>query len=364
MSKSYHKKYTLHCKTLSPVHIGSGEVLSRWEYYCADHIIYSPNDSFWNELTKKSDIFERIINNINYDSPGKSLTYCGLKPFTKAFLEKHFSVLHIKSNLGYEEVELENRKTNKITKEKRFKIRNINLFFGSPNYFIPGSSIKGAIRTGITVNELNKKLSLVENSDNGVKKLQEEENVLSKIDSYISKDFQSIYVTDVSLNPAHLSINPVSYLKDDKDFQLYETINSNVSFVVNITNTFYKHDKNNSNFCEIFQKTTSFYKTIWNQLKSTAKNPLDKFYKSQDNQVQNAKGLLRLGFGAGQLSNSILHFWKEAGKDDAHLYSGNAKKMYKDKKIRFEPYPSTVKMTNNMPLGWVLITDIKEENVN
>ena len=28
----YHKKYTLHCEALSPIHIGSGEALSRCEY--------------------------------------------------------------------------------------------------------------------------------------------------------------------------------------------------------------------------------------------------------------------------------------------------------------------------------------------
>lgn len=357
----YHKKYKLHCKTLSPVHIGSGEILSRWEYILFNDQILKPNDKFWKHINKKyPERFNSLVADINQSED------LSISLGNNDFISTNIRGITLKK--GDNKIDILKEETIKqafnllsikFTGDSE-KIRNINLFSGSPNHFIPGSSIKGAIRTGVTVNHLNKCLSLVNNEYSGVEELQNKEKEFAKVDSPISKNFQSIYVSDVVLNPADMLINPVSYLKDDEDFQLYETLSPEISFTINITNTFYKYDRKNTDFCEVFQQTTDFYKTIWNKLKSIAKDPLDKFYSLKDSKVQNSEGLLRVGFGAGQLSNSILHFWKESGKSDVYLYNGNAKRLNKEKKVVFDPYPSTVKQTNTgLPLGWVLIEKIE-----
>lgn len=337
--KDNHKKYKLHCKTLSPIHIGSGEVLSRWEYLIYNNKLYKPKDEFWTAWNKKSpDSINKIVDLISKDDPNLNFSeYFKVKD--EKTLEKYF----IKTSASLNLVE--------------GKIRNINLFSGSPDYIIPGSSIKGAIRTGITVNELSKKLISVNNGYDGVRELQEEEKRLAKVDGPISKDFQSIYILDVKLDSENISINPISYLKDDKDFQLYETTIPESSFNIEVTNTLYRQ---NFDCNSVFQQASDFYRAIWNKLKLISKDSLNNFYKSKDNEVQSSQGLLRIGFGSGQLSNSILHFWKESGKSDIYLYNGNAKTLNKNKGTIFNPYPSTVKMANDMPLGWVLIEKIEQ----
>lgn len=352
--KGYHKKYKLHCKTLSPVHIGSGEVLSRWEYYIYQNNFYRVLDFTWTLLNSANDkLIDKVVKKINENNQGHSFKKffdsleedIDISLIHEKYLDKCFSRIPIKTTLTTE------------------KISDINLFSGSPNYIIPGSSIKGALRTGITVNDLEKCLDSSRNKNEIFNKIKFNERKAFEVNSRDSKNFQSVQISDVVLQSNNLSIRELKYLKGDT-FILAELLDEDFEFDIEITHTEYKNKlyKNEIDPTykaydfrnDILQKASSFYKKVWDHLLQND-NYVQEFYKNNNSMITNEGSyLLRLGFGAGQLSNSILLPWQEKIKDDKLLRNGKARG-------KSGLYPSTIKRTaNGMPLGWVLITKVEE----
>ncbi len=138
--QGYHKKYTLHCEALSPIHIGSGESLSRWEYVVIGGVLYYTTDEFWDLLRSKyPEKFNNFINR-SLDSNDTVSLSTEWNSISKLLADKELLRSKLeKSSISFKPF------TNSKTSQSI--IREVNRFAGSSSgYYIPGSSIKGALR--------------------------------------------------------------------------------------------------------------------------------------------------------------------------------------------------------------------------
>ena len=136
--KNY-KVYKMSLTTLSPVFIGSGEELNKSMYvYNNKEIMIIDERKLIKELLSRKGLYESFLNECS--SGDLNLTN---------FLERHLN--------GYKNMDIYKYKINSYSDIKTGgKLNNINSFIKSSNGkpYIPGSSIKGAIRTTIIANEI------------------------------------------------------------------------------------------------------------------------------------------------------------------------------------------------------------------
>lgn len=136
--KNY-KVYKMSLTALSPVFIGSGEELNKSMYvYNNKEIMIIDERKLIKELLSKKGLYENFLNECS--SGDLNLT---------DFLKKNL--------YGYEDIDIYKYKINSYSDIKTGgKLNNINAFIKSSNGkpYIPGSSIKGAIRTAIIANEI------------------------------------------------------------------------------------------------------------------------------------------------------------------------------------------------------------------
>ena len=198
--KNY-KVYRMSLTTLSPVFIGSGEELNKSMYvYNDNEIMIIDEKKLIKELLLRKGLYESFLNGCS--SGDLNLTN---------FLEKN---LH-----GYKDIDIYKYKITSYSNIKtNGKFNNINTFIKSSNGkpYIPGSSIKGAIRTAIIANEIyhnkEKYINFFENKNypknfNGkfaktpIDNLKELENIaLKNIFSKYSNIFNENYKIEVSPN--------------------------------------------------------------------------------------------------------------------------------------------------------------------
>ena len=367
--KGHHKKYTLHCEALSPIHIGSGEILSRWEYVVIGNQLYYTTDEFWQKL-REIDVnaFNKLVESINSSN--------------SASLTETFKTLRYKGILQ------DNLQRSSIEFKPRFKknttepiIRNINRFSGASNYCIPGSSIKGAFRGAYEINKIDKEVlktidvNVIKTEDDKrvlLKQLDREFADLSLLGSNTSEKFRKIRIADVRIQSSDLVIVPISYAKDIENqnaADLYECIKPRTKFDVVII------DINEDNFFEqIMNKYVfSFYNAVFDKLKKQSDlraQHLENFYCEAHKSIVRKEGekikrtpLIRCGYGSGQLSNSILMKWQElVGNSDTLLWQGKAKQLLQSGKMKpSHQYPSAPKwdLSNDSALGWIKINSCK-----
>lgn len=136
--KNY-KVYKMSLTTLSPVFIGSVEELNKSMYaYNNKEIMIIDERKLIKELLSKKGLYENFLNECS--SGDLNLT---------DFLKKNL--------YGYEDIDIYKYKINSYSDIKTGgKLNNINAFIKSSNGkpYIPGSSIKGAIRTAIICGEI------------------------------------------------------------------------------------------------------------------------------------------------------------------------------------------------------------------
>lgn len=382
--KGFHKKYKLHCEALSPIHIGSGEILSRWEYVVIAGRLYYANDEFWQILHANSDksIIEKLINQITGSS--------------SASLTEAFNDLPNKTQLqnALEQSEIEFQSL--VNRSNKPIIRNIHRFAGSPNYYIPGSSIKGSMRGAYEIEKIEEekfKPHVKEDNKkflNGLQKAQVKafyddlENTFknyAKVDSDISKKFQKVRISDISISPKDMTICPITYAKDEKGqeaAELYECIKAGTKFVITVThaeeNT--EQDKAPDDFVkDVLNPFLNFHKcNFYRLLKISRGTDLEEFYSKIATAIQVNKQnpsinekffLIRCGFGSGQMSNSVLGTWRDYSDDDTPLWQGKAKQLLREEKMKAgDRYPSAPKkdLKNDNPLGWMRIHKVTNDN--
>ena len=176
--KNY-KVYRMSLTTLSPIFIGSGEELNKSMYvYKGKEISVIDERKLTKKLLSIRGLYENFL----------SECFSGNLNLTD-FLKKNL--------YGYEKMDI--YKYNAISYsdvKTKGKLNNINTFIKSSNGnpYIPGSSIKGAIRTAIIANEiyLNKEKYIdFFKDENSIKDLEDlEDKVLSNIFSNFSYKFK------------------------------------------------------------------------------------------------------------------------------------------------------------------------------
>lgn len=361
----YHRKYTLHCEALSPIHIGSGEALSRWEYVVINNELYYVTDEFW-ELLLSSDsgAFDKLVSRINQSN--------------SASLTEEFDRLPNKAGLKQtlKKSEIEFRPL--LDKNRRPIIRNINRFAGTPNYYIPGSSLKGAFRGAYEVSLITEnKIQIAQASTedqrrNLLKEIEQEFLDMSNLDSVISGTFRKIRVPDIKIKSSDLMIIPISYTKNttkQNTIEFYECLKPATQFKVSLT------DINKDNLLQqiLIKNVFPFYRSVFDKLKRQSDDHttyLENFYDEASKKIKNTRDgkttvspIIRCGYGAGQLSNSILMAWQNNIEDDTLLWQGKAKQLLREEKMQVgDQYPSAPKwdLEGESPLGWIKINKMTE----
>ena len=165
-----HKTYELTC--VSPMHIGSGETLKKYEYLYdnAKHVVYFPNKTKLLALLQKYNLFEEYLAYVNDQC---QLTQNNL-----------FSWLRQKRINEREIISASTRKAVapsciSVSKGQRNMKGNINdlvtaITLPDGRLYIPGSSLKGVLRTGIIYGLLKKQPVLTESYEKQI------EDILAK----------------------------------------------------------------------------------------------------------------------------------------------------------------------------------------
>lgn len=127
----------LKIKILSPVHIGSGEKKNKMSFIQEGNRVYFINEEFFLKLIDEEKITDVFIQWVNGGGSNISLffnNYNQYKHIRKKLLERPLYCLPVKGS---------------IDREITLHIKDAN-----NNFYIPGSSIKGAIRTALLYNIL------------------------------------------------------------------------------------------------------------------------------------------------------------------------------------------------------------------
>ena len=185
--KNY-KVYKMSLTALSPVFIGSGDELNKSMYvYNDNEIMVIDERKLINELLLRKGLYEGFLNECS--SGDLNLT---------DFLKKNLN--------GYEDIDIYKYKIKSYSDIKTGKkLNNINAFIKSSNGkpYIPGSSIKGAIRTAIISGEImnnkNKYNNILKNIISG-KNIYNENYIVDNISNNfnIKNIFNKISVSDTN----------------------------------------------------------------------------------------------------------------------------------------------------------------------
>ncbi len=361
--KTERKKIKL--QTLTPIHIGSGEVLK--ENF--DYIKIKDGDCFYltiinhksvaNILQQKDKfLFNKYISCLQ---SGESI-----KDFIKTHLKNYNIEKYIKRYIYFDE------KQKDIAKDLREQ-----MYDGFGNPYIPGSSIKGAIRTVILSYLLKEDNKFNSKPDTLFKKEHKERNKKLEYNLMHSLQVSDAYFEQGStdaLNMINLNIRNQNSFHDTKAKQLVEaiTVGEESSFVMSINNVKYfpfPIESIKELFALINQHTKRILKNeidfwenyldedkIVQDYSDTCKNILAKFKSIDENSC-----ILRVGhangwkFITGDWAMDLLHSQQERNEEIID------KARYKNQQ-KYENYPfpksRRINITNDKVnlLGFVKLT--------
>ena len=145
-----HKTYELTC--ISPVHIGSGETLKKYEYLYDNkkNVVYFPDKTQWITLLQKYNLFEEYLEYVN--NP-EQLTRMN----SYAWLNQHkVSERDIIATASRKAMAPKNIAESKGGRNTKGNINDIvtAISLAGGSLYIPGSSIKGVLHTGILYHQL------------------------------------------------------------------------------------------------------------------------------------------------------------------------------------------------------------------
>ena len=172
-----HKIYELNC--FSPVHIGSGETLKKYEYLYDNtkHIVYFPDRAKWVSLLQRHGIFDDFLNYVN--DPAKLTEMNGFAWLTKEHRVQEKEILATASHKALTPKDVS------VSKGGRRIRQNINdiitaATLADGRLYIPGSSIKGALRTGVLYHLIKshpEKVARIESDISGLLRLRNRRDI-------------------------------------------------------------------------------------------------------------------------------------------------------------------------------------------
>jgi len=366
------------CELITPIFIGCGEEYSQLDYFIEDglaHIIdLEKAVSDLDDLEKVDYISGLIVSNIDNNRLNLTakdiLESVGLNPYD-------YVIRKIESEIF----------SNKKTRVKKFINQN-------NTYYIPGSSIKGAIRTAYIFNYYDKNLpELLKILDDRNIKLHDKGKELEKnaISKDIPKDFFKYLKISDSLNLEgefkFIHTKRWNYRKKKFDVPINMEGMTKGTFSINIkiedeffkninkrlkTNYNPKDDEKKfdilKNLCNNFSKTVVEF-----ELKKNNPVYVEKSYEKLLADINKDDAIyLNLGFGGGFLNKTVYPLlWKN---DENHLYFRKIKSLFialsggnknlKNAWLKANSYldfptTKTVYVKNNSaiaPLGWIKMT--------
>lgn len=317
--KNY-KVYRMSLTTLSPIFIGSGEELNKSMYVYNDReIMIIDERKLIKELLLREGLYESFLNGC----------YSGNLNLTN-FLERHLN--------GYKDMDIYKYKIMSYSDVKtNLKFNNINTFIKSSNGkpYIPGSSIKGAIRTAIIYGEIMNNKNKYNNIFKDIVNYRNKYNegyIVDNISNHfnIKNIFKNIAVSDTNdINieslcickrydiSTHIEVGhelPIymELLKPCLKFNFLLTLYS--SFSINdlskYFNNFYDYNMNNNTLY-------SNYLSIINVFRDKAvKNPHN-LYLNYDNMIPN----IFIGGVNGFLTKSVIYSIRKMKNDNNEIIS-------------------------------------------
>jgi|GEM_PF-285793 len=194
--KKFLKRYKLTLTTIAPVHIGSGKTYNSKEYIYENGQFYFPDMGklySYVDSKGKSDSFEKfLMNSGNHNNNEKPRLIDYLKQ--QAINERNFGGYYI-SGTGFESSTYNQRKRTSY----KDVIENMNLnaipsfIRDGLNYpYIPGSSLKGAIRTILLNTHYEKNNFVSSYQKNGKPEVKENKNIIPW-GAKKNKDFDDIF---------------------------------------------------------------------------------------------------------------------------------------------------------------------------
>ncbi|WP_292459993.1 type III-A CRISPR-associated RAMP protein Csm5 [Methanothermococcus sp.] len=357
-------KKILNITTLSPLNIGNGDVYSNLDYYIEnskakiiniDKLLESIDDI--NKINELVQVIKSNMGNNRVEKDTKEIyESIGLYP------EEHI----------LKEIDC------KIRKDARIQVKKFINQKG--NYYIPGSSLKGAIRTAYIFDYYDKNIDelikILKNND--IKPYLKGNEVIKTAIGGINKDFfKYLLITDSNIIPPENFefINTIRYnTMDARKGKKSETIpepkeslkkNSEFKMELTIKNSFPKNFEDIKNMCNRFSRTIIKFEMKNEYLPQGLKD----FYKNKilNDLNGNNSFYLTLGSGSGFLSKTVyLLLWKH-NKNLNLIKKMLPLKKGKDKrtgKFLVQPvndyieFPRTrvIDSKKEIPMGWIKIT--------
>lgn len=273
-------------QTIGPIHIGSGQVLKKQDYIYDFHKskVHMINENQLVKVLKRKNLLNMYQEFLRY--PPKNPRENGLKNF----LEAHkITQSEWKEFISYSESVNQGKKYGNI-KPKPLNDLHLMIRDGQNKVYIPGSSIKGAIKT-----------ALVSKYDN-----ENDKSVFSRIKISDSEP----------VDESNLAIyQKIDINKDEKPMPLYREcidVNTQIKFKITIEDNQYSIE-------DIENCIQDFYKNYYNQWLSRFKNTRggQKFILKGGMPEVKGQNILYLGGGVG-FSSKTTHYQTKSHEQAKH----------------------------------------------
>lgn len=347
--------YKLSLETITPVSIGSGDKLSPYSDFVLDErkIYYVNQNEIKKALASKPALMDEYVNSIVSEMDNTRSNFD-----LNHFLTKRLGVDIKRTAILVIPAEA------RVIKQLSTIIKNAGI-----HPYIPGSSVKGAIKTALLYNWMiehkdGKKWlrDFMQGFSDYEKRKAGEKMLDNKFDEF------ELGVSDSSLfDVAAMKVYETQrlHLKDsnkkgipqtleaiDAEHKTTLTLTSKIS-LDEIFDAACRHSKDCNN------EMWAMLDEIGKNVDDNTYNKLSGYYKSIGNQLNKGAVLLRLGFGKGYFFNSVglAVAYYEKGK-----YFGDFLKMYGHKKFKnVDEFPVTQVITafGKQPLGWVKMEEQK-----
>lgn len=358
-------KHRIKITTLSPVCIGSGQKLSPIADYIYDNkqIHYLNKAKIEEVLAQDSDLMDKYIQGIVYGMDNNKTNF-PLKEFLENSLKlsPNEYILHsVDANIS-------------SAKELNAIIKNAS----DNRPYIPGSSLKGAIKTTFLYDWLKKENNhwckdFLTNQDN--KDLKNK--LKNKLDNQLKSYELSVRDSDAFPIGKVIENKRLNLKTGSKDIPTtWESIDENQSCETEIMNIQHIGENQYQKFsweetCRIINRYTLHQNSVELDLlenignenidRSTYKEILnfcDNLYEEIKNATDTA--YLRLGNGKGFFFNSVGLALYDADGNDKQKFLKHLKKEYKKVKNPDEfPITRVIDVSENRPLGWIKLELIK-----
>jgi CRISPR-associated protein Csm5 len=368
--QNYSNKKILKITTLSPLNIGCGDFYTNLDYYIED------NKAKIIDIERMMDSIGDIdkINQMQNQMQKLIKSYMGNNKLTISIKELYEGIGIYPDEFISKEIDC------KIKKDASVQVAKFINQNG--NYYIPGSSLKGAIRTAYIFDyydkNINKLIGILK--DNSIPPFKKGSAVVENAIGRIKDDFfKHLLITDSNIiSPENFEfINTIRYNTNDARIgkksnnipEPKESLKKDSEFKMELTikKDFPKNFEEIKNMCNKFSKTIAEFEVNNKYLpKETSQfynNLLDNI-KNNDNSFY-----LALGSGSSYLSKTIyLLLWKhDKGNSKGYLKimknlfererNPNLRKSWKSAR-HFSEFPRTrvIETNKEIPIGWIKIT--------